>query len=280
MKKIFCLICIPLFCVTPSEKKYLSSWEHSKLIESLTCKIDTPLDERKIKTKAISYGKSQKGKNLVAYIVQSEKGAEPVQNVYLIAAQHGDERNSKVVLDYFLREVRLLSRDFQNNHRILVIPLYNPDGYSRRNRLALNKTDLNRDFPTDDAGAENPKALETEAFLSLMRKYPPKVIFNLHQPFRVVLPNKGSDSYGKEFATLSDYPLGHGVGYPTPGSLGTWAAENEIQIVTVEMSRSMRKAMAPFIYEEVRLALFNAAFGCIPRPAHRSRLEKYLDERE
>ena len=123
-----------------------------------------------------------------------------------------------------------------------------------------------------------PQNMLQQAFMQLMEKYPPTLIYNLHQPFRVVLHEPPDEEIAKPFAQLSDYPLGSDVGYPTPGSLGTWAREQKIPIITVELSRSMRPAMAPFIYEEVRLALFHAAFGCIPRAARRSNLEKYLAE--
>lgn len=258
-------------------RPYLSSGAHWKLVTNLTCKIEAE-DERKIVPRRYQYGKSAKNRPLLAYIVEPAPGVEDPDNVYLIAAQHGDERNSKRVLDYLLREIRLLSRDYLNDHRIIIIPLYNPDGYAKNQRLSATGVDLNRDFPSSDGAEENPQAVETKAFMALMKKYPPYIIYNMHQPFRVVLHYPGDEEFAKPFAQLSDYPLGQGVGYPTPGSLGTYGREKKIPVVTVELSRSMKPAMAPFIFEEVRLALFNAAFGCIPKQAHRSRLEKYLAE--
>lgn len=278
MKKFWPALLLPVFCATPAEKKYLSAGAHWKLVQSLTCKVEDPDRSRAIKPRRVQYGLSQKKKPLVAHIIDPRQSAEDPDNIYIIAAQHGDERNTKPVLDYFLREVKKVSTDFRNDHRIIIIPLYNPDGYKNHDRLAADETDLNRDFPTSDGNAENPRAPETRAFLKLMKKYPPYVIYNLHQPFRVVLAYKGDEELARPFAQLSDYPLGQDVGYPTPGSLGTWGQEKKIPVVTVELSRSMKEAVAPFLYEEVRLALFHAAFGCIPQPAHKSRIEKYLAE--
>lgn len=261
-----------------TDRPYLSSGAHAKLVDKLSCEVEDPDKQVKMRPRKYQYGKSTKGKPLFAYIVDPAKGMQGAENLYLIAAQHGDERNSRKVLEYFLREVKTLSADYRNHRRVIIVPVYNPDGYKRNQRSTTKSVDLNRDFPSSDGNEANPQASETEGFLALMEKYPPKHIYNLHQPFRVVLAYPEDVELAKPFAQLSDYPLGQGVGYPTPGSLGTYAREKKISVITVELSRSMRAAMAPFIYEEVRLALFNAAFGCIPRDARKSHLETYLAE--
>jgi protein MpaA len=269
-----------LFCTCQTkaaERPYLSSGAHWKLVTKLTCKVEAE-DQKKIVPRKYRYGTSAKKRPLIAYIVDPAPETEEADNIYIIGAQHGDERNTKRVLEYLLREIKLLSRDYRNDHRIIIIPNYNPDGYARKERVSAEGIDLNRDFPSSDGDAENPRAVETQAFMRLMRKFPPSLIYNIHQPFRVVLFYPGDEEIAKPFAQLSDYPLGQDVGYPTPGSLGTYGREKKIPVITVELSRSMRRVMAPFIYEEVRLALFHAAFGCIPKQAHRSRLEKYLAE--
>lgn len=260
-------------------KPYFSSGDHARFVAKLTCKVSDVDPTTKIRVRKVTFGKSKKKKPLIAYIVDpSSDGAENAENVYILGAQHGDERNTSRTLEYFTRELKQISDDYRNNRRIIVIPLYNPDGYKRNDRFANDKIDLNRDFPSSDGAEGAPHAPETQAFMKLMEKYPPSLMYNLHQPFRVVLHYPEHEEIAKPFALLSDYPLGSDVGYPTPGSLGTWAREQKIPIITVELSRSMKKAMAPFIYEEIRLALFHAAFGCIPRGARNSHLEKYLAE--
>lgn len=271
-----CSAFLPLVAAE-KEKPYKSSRDYDRLVQQLTCDVEDPDPRSKIHVKKIVYGHTKKNRHLVAHIVEPANARRPHQNIYLMAAQHGDERNTRRILEYFVREVKLISRDFRNNRRIIMIPLYNPDGYKRHHRMTTGDIDLNRDFPTSDGDEENPRGPETRAFLKLLKKYPPALIYNIHQPFRVVLAYEGDEELAKPFATLSDYPLGQDVGYPTPGSLGTYGRENKISVITVELARSMKRAMAPYIYEEVRLALFHAAFGCIPSPAKKSRLEKYLE---
>ncbi|MBV6494369.1 MAG: hypothetical protein LDLANPLL_02402 [Turneriella sp.] len=279
----FVLYTIFLSATTPStvlaEKKYLSSYAHRKYIEERTCEAPQKLSKQKIRLKKILYGKSKKGRALIAYIVPPKSTNEDkIKNVFILASQHGDEKNASRVLDLFVRELRTLPASYRNNRRILIIPLYNPDGYHNNDRFAAGKIDLNRDFPSSNGAEGAPHAPETKAFMRLLEKYPANFIYNMHQPFRVVLHYPEDLELAKPFAIMSDYPLSSSVGYPTPGSLGTWAREKKIPTITVELSRSMRKVMTPFIYEEVRLALFHSAFGCIPQKAIASRIEKYLQE--
>jgi len=267
--------CMPA-CLSAQKKPYKSSGDYEGLVKKLYCNVEEPT-KKKIKVRKIEFGESQKGKPLLAYVVDPAAGTkEERENIFIIGAQHGDERNTNRVLDFFVRELKETSEDFKNERRIIVVPLMNPDGYKRGRRLAEQDLDLNRDYPSKDGHKDAPRAQETEAFMALMKKYPPTVIYNFHQPFRVVLHYKGDEDLAEPFAQLADYPLGTGVGYPTPGSLGTWGQDNKVRVITVELARYMQKAHAPFIYEEVRLSLFNGAFGCIPKPMRKSRLEKYL----
>lgn len=260
-------------------KPYLSSGDYARYVKRLACSVDDPDTDHKIPVRRIRYGSSKKGRPLYAHIVDPAKSTNsPVRNVYVIGAQHGDERNTKPVLEYFVRELGALSNDFRNRRRIIVIPNYNPDGYKRYHRLNADNIDLNRDFPSSDGHEGAPRAPETSAFMKLMQKYPPYSMYNIHQPFRAVLYYPEDAAFARPFSTLSDYPLGTGVGYPTPGSLGTYAREKKIPIITVELSRNMKPAVAPYLFEEVRFALYYASFGCIPKPAQKSRIETYISE--
>jgi protein MpaA len=260
-------------------KPYLSSGDYAKYVQRLTCSVDDPDQDDKIRLKKVRYGTSGKGRPLFAHIVEPANSLNAkARNVYILGAQHGDERNTKIVLDFFVRELATLSNDFRNRRRIIVIPNYNPDGYRRYHRLNASNIDLNRDFPSADGHEDAPRAPETAAFMKLLEKYPAYSMYNIHQPFRVVLYYPEDESFARPFSLLSDYPLGTGVGYPTPGSLGTYMREKKVPIITVELARHMKAAVAPYIFEEIRFALYYSAFGCIPKPAQKSRIESYIAE--
>ncbi len=279
LKRILFLIALASLTALSAAKPYLSSGDYAKYVQRLTCSVEDADTDDTIRVRRIKYGVSRKGRPLYAHIVDPARSVDaPVRNVYIIGAQHGDERSTKPVLEYFVRELGTLSNDFRNRRRIIVIPNYNPDGYKRNHRLNADNIDLNRDFPSSDGHEDAPRAAETSAFMKLMAKYPPYSMYNIHQPFRVVLYYPEDAAFARPFSALSDYPLGTGVGYPTPGSLGTYAREKKIPIITVELSRNMKAAVAPYLFEEVRLALYYAGFGCIPAPAQKSRIETYIAE--
>ncbi len=277
--RISCVLALGFTAAVGAAKPYLSAGDYAKYVKRLTCSVEDPDHDDKIRVKKYRYGTSEKGRALLAHIVEPAKPlSDKVRNVYIIGAQHGDERNTKLVLEYFVRELATLSNDFRNRRRIIVIPNYNPDGYTRYHRLNASNIDLNRDFPSADGHEDAPRAPETAAYMKLMAKYPPYSMYNIHQPFRVVLYYPEDESFARPFSLLSDYPLGTGVGYPTPGSLGTYMREKKVPIITVELARHMKAAVAPYIYEEIRLALYYSAFGCIPQPAQKSRIESYIAE--
>ncbi|AFM14568.1 peptidase M14 carboxypeptidase A [Turneriella parva DSM 21527] len=279
IRSISCVLVLGVTIAVGAAKPYLSAGDYAKYVQRLTCSVEDPDHDDKIRVRKLRYGTSGKGRALIAHIVEPAKSlSDKARNVYVIGAQHGDERNTKIVLEYFVRELATLSNDFRNRRRIIVIPNYNPDGYKRYHRLNASNIDLNRDFPSSDGHEDAPRASETAAFMKLMEKYPAYSMYNIHQPFRVVLYYPEDESFARPFSLLSDYPLGTGVGYPTPGSLGTYMREKKVPIITVELARHMKAAVAPYIYEEIRLALYYSAFGCIPKPAQKSRIETYIAE--
>ena len=122
--------------------------------------------------------------------------------------------------------------------------------------------DLNRNFPTknwesgepgDYYGGKTPASEEETKFvISLVGKYEPKAILTLHSPYKIVNYDGGGGKYNrgkyngdnynpsKELAEkISDiigYPAEEDIGYPTPGSFGTWAGkERNIPTITLEL---------------------------------------------
>ena len=66
-------------------------------------------------------------------------------------------------------------------------------------------------------------------------------IITLHSPYKVV--NYDGDNGGKALklaetiSTITDYPVQKDIGYPTPGSFGTYAGvERDIPTITIEMA--------------------------------------------
>ena len=160
---------------------------------------------------------------------------------------HGDERTAvRVTLNlcHWLADENLVPE----GHRVVIIPVLNPDGYLLRQRENANKVDLNRNFPTGDWAdnsireKDNPGghgASEPEARLAmvLVEEVRPDKIISVHEPFKVNnYDNEEGLPLAEAMATHNGYPVRGDIGYPTPGSFGTWAGiEKKIPMVTLEI---------------------------------------------
>lgn len=148
---------------------------------------------------------------------------------------HGDEKLGVDVVLAFCREVRWLPLE---GRKVVVVPILNPDGYVAGRRTNARRVDLNRNFPTRDwAGAGASPASEPEArvALDLVRRLRPAKIVSVHNPYRVNnWDGAQSEPLARAMADLNGYPSKGSIGYPTPGSFGTWAGK-ELGIATVTL---------------------------------------------
>lgn len=135
--------------------------------------------------------------------------------------------------------------------RVVIIPILNPDGFVRGTRTNANDVDLNRNYPTRNwghqpaegrlikFGPEPASEPETRLVMKLMAEIQPTKILTIHQPLRC---NNPDGPAGLGLALLmgqyNGYPLEPYIGYPTPGSYGTWAGKEwEVPMVTLELPR-------------------------------------------
>jgi len=117
--------------------------------------------------------------------------------------------------------------------------------------------DLNRNFPTANWSAETTlsKATleseritelstgktsgsepETKALIEIICKLKPNEILSIHSPLSCVEAPKRSP-LADFLVNLSETEYKTDIGYPTPGSLGTWCKENSVHCVTWELPR-------------------------------------------
>ena len=164
--------------------------------------------------------------------------------VLVMAAIHGDEPTSKFVAD---RLIERLTTDGADN--VVVIPCANPDGLEADRRTNANGVDLNRNFPAKNwkhthpgrnfGGTKPVSEPETTALLELFTSIKPRLIISIHSMDN---PCDNYDGPGEAIAQLmsrhNDYPVRDNIGYPTPGSLGSWAGiDRQIPIITLELPR-------------------------------------------
>jgi len=172
-------------------------------------------------------------------------------DLLLLAGQHGEEPDCTVILS---RALRALIEPARNVATVLAL---NPDGLQRGTRGNANGVDLNRNFPTQNWSADTTSYRwnhdaeppndrihlstgdapgsepETQALIGLVNKLSPKRIITLHGPLACI-DDPAESPLGHWLSEQTGMPLVTDIGYPTPGSFGTWCAEQSIPVITWE----------------------------------------------
>ena len=190
------------------------------------------------------------------------------EKVLILGGVHGNEPEGVLACE-LLKERFFESYDLP--YDLTLIPAFNPDGVLKGNRKNSNGVDLNRNLPTKDwtsqiaeekyfpgvsAGSES----ENQALLAFIQAEKPQFILSLHS-FRESMLLDNNSLCRKECESLArrtGLVIKNEIGYPTPGSLGTFGAfENNIPTLTYELLRGMnfneiREIHVPAIYEMLK----------------------------
>lgn len=208
----------------------------------------------------IEVGRSVEGRPIVLHMIGDGGTA-----ILIMGAFHGDEPTSADTAAALLSHIRR-NPELAKGRRIGVIPVVNPDGLARGTRGNARGVDLNRSFPAstwsrrprgrtfggDAPGAEP----ETQAVMTVLDSLRPVRILSIHSIARG-RHCVNYDGPGRELAEAmaagNGYPVRERMGYPTPGSFGTWAGgDRQIPTITLELPRD---ADAATCWEENRLSL-------------------------
>lgn len=181
----------------------------------------------------------------------------------IVGVVHGDEPQGEFLINEYLKT----HSDFSKN--LLFIPCLNPDGMKLNTRTNSNGVDINRNFPTKNwekseltlengeinryfGGFSPASEVETKFIIKIIEKYKPSLIITLHTPFKVVNFDGPAKKIAEKIAQIWNYPVESSIGYPTPGSFGTWAGiERNIPILTIEMDEEIPQEYLVHPFEEM-----------------------------
>ncbi|MCD8378487.1 MAG: DUF2817 domain-containing protein [Candidatus Gastranaerophilales bacterium] len=177
--------------------------------------------------------KTAQGNTIVLSGLSSRK-----KQTLVIGVVHGDEPQGGEIINRYLEEY------LKSN--ALFIPVLNPDGKDAGIRTNSNGVDINRNFPTKNwelskkdnyfGGYISASEIETNFLINVIDKYEPSAILTLHTPYRIVNYDGPAAELAECISDITGYPAEKSIGYPTPGSFGTYAGvERNIPTVTLEM---------------------------------------------
>lgn len=159
------------------------------------------------------------------------------KNVLVIGVVHGDEPQGEYLINKYL----------ENNNRTLNNNLfYIPRLNSNNKRKNKNNVDINRNFPTknweltdienDYFGGFSPNSEnETKFIVNLIENYKFDAIITIHSPYKIINYDGEAESLAHKISEFLNYPVEKDIGYPTPGSFGTYAGvERNIPTITIE----------------------------------------------
>ncbi len=175
--------------------------------------------------------------------------------ILVIAGHHGTEPEGTILLSSVLRSIE---NEILKTHVILSL---NPDGLLRGTRGNSNGVDLNRNFPTENwtpkrttyewnessrkvtlsPGVKPESESETALLIAFIKKESIKTVVTIHAPLACV-DDPQLSPLGKRLSKELALPLVEDIGYPVPGSFGTWGKENDVHVITLELpSKSIRE---------------------------------------
>jgi murein peptide amidase A len=231
----------------------------SAMSESVDAQISRPAPQ--------TIGSSRHGSPIIAYVFDHPAEDQPSRAVLVFAGIHGNETSTVFAARQLLDLLHRSSGEIvPPGVRLVVVPLVNPDGYAVKKRQNASRVDLNRNFPaTNWKQSSNrnywngPAPLsepESKALHDLVLDIKPVRILSLHS----IRPPRHGNNFDGPARTLAEllashnrYPVLPTMGYPTPGSFGSWAGV-DLQIPTITLEFPSTEP-APKVWADNREAI-------------------------
>ncbi|HEX4403680.1 MAG TPA: DUF2817 domain-containing protein [Polyangia bacterium] len=188
-------------------------------------------------------------------------GAHPL---LVIGGVHGDEPSSVEACVALGRRLAVGAP----RRPILLVPALNPDGLARGAKNSARDVDLNRNFPSRNWQAAHAPGYfpgvaplsepETRLVAALVDRHAARGVVAVHAPFACVNYDGPAAAWAEAVAAACGWPARGDIGYPTPGSLGSWlGVDRGLPVLTLELPpgphAAFSRAAAAALDEAVRL---------------------------
>ena len=194
--------------------------------------------------RTVTIGKSAEGRPIVLHLFGKSKDV-----TFIFAGIHGDEPTSRRVAERLIAYLKATPSAW-HGRSVAVMPAVNPDGLARGTRQNARGVDCNRNFPARNWSASRPGSRyyggpsplsepETRAVAAVVECYKPRRIISIHS----ISGDRHCNNYdgpgealARAMAEGNGYPPKASIGYPTPGSFGSWAGVDKgTPTVTLEL---------------------------------------------
>ncbi len=189
-------------------------------------------------------------KNNPILLYKISGNAEKKIPLLFIGGVHGNESEGFLFLEKFTDEIIHNQIHIPEEIELYICPRLNIDGCSQLRRTNQNNVDLNRNLPTKDwtndfydpkyyPGSYPGSEPETKTTMIMLDLIKPKYIISFHSYEKPMINYNGDClELAQEMSKLNHLEPKSDIGYPTPGSLGTYAGlERNYPTITMEILR-------------------------------------------
>jgi murein peptide amidase A len=207
---------------------------------------DEDMDDPTSRLAAVeALGLPEIGRSTLGRPIYAQRFGGPGAPLLVMGGIHGDEPASVELL------LELCGRLQQVDAPLPAAPLWllpaaNPDGLARNRKNSERDVDLNRNFPARSfttvhgtgyfPGLSPLSEPETQAIAALIAREPLRGAVAVHAPFACVNYDGPAATWAEAVAGACGWPARGEIGYPTPGSFGSWLGiDRGLPVLTLEL---------------------------------------------
>jgi murein peptide amidase A len=188
-------------------------------------------------------GFAELGKSTEGRAIRGRRFGGPGPALLVFGGIHGDEPAS---VEALIELAHRLDEAARSGAPVWLLPAVNPDGVRRGSKNSARDVDLNRNFPARSfvtahapgyfPGPAPLSEPETRVLADLLAQEPIAAVVAVHAPFACVNYDGPAAAWAETVAAACGWPARGDIGYPTPGSLGSWLGlDRGLPVLTLEL---------------------------------------------